>query len=834
MLIVIFVFLLMPLNAQDEAASSWWLDRTIAGFTSSGLRHVDSASIDDITYPYIGKKFTDELFQELHDRLYEVDGINYFTASVSPAGTGSSEIIIAFDFVEFPSIASIEISGATKIRTSELLQKISIKQGDFILQQEVAVAAEALTSYYREKGYAGAVVTGNSVEDQSTNTLQVTFTVIEDRQSKVKEIAFEGNSVLSSRALRRELTTKQKSLFNPGNFREDNLRADTASILAAYSKNGYIDAKVVDIRQEEIPQDNPDIRELRLVYVVEEGVQWYLGSISVEGNEVFTDEELLALINIREGDVLNIQTVNAQLSRIGDLYWNNGYIFNNLSVSEQRNEETRIVDFTITVVEYQQAVVEDILINGLTKTKPYVFERELTIVPGDIFSKSEMDRSAQNLYNTGLLTDVKYDIRYGSEDGQVILDYTVEEGNQIEVQFGATFGGNVDGFPVSGFLMLNNKNLGGTARKLSISTEISPDDQSVELGLSNGWVGDKRWSNGVSLSFSRSQKTNVPQRAPGGEYYTWENEGSARPWGATGDYNGQLPDSQYLMDYVYYRLALGYTTGYTFMFDAGRLTASAGLSIGLNHAQYDDKYDPFEKLISQYHEGWKFSNRLTLSLTWDGRDLIENTTKGYVLSQSFTYAGGLLGGLSNYIRLTTSAAGYLTVFETQGENPMKGVVSLSTSLNFMLPQYWNKDNAGWNFYDPRDGATKYEMLYLDGMSVGRGFQPVFGQSFMWDTMLELSVPLVQNLLAAEVFTSATALYGKQVSTLSFSGLDWYFAGGVGVKLSIPGFPLGLYLVKNATVRDGNPFAWESGTIFNPDGISGRGLSLVLAITTSLY
>ncbi len=343
----------------------------------------------------------------------------------------------------------------------------------------------------------------------------------------------------------------------------------------------------------------------------------------------------------------------------------------------------------------------------------------------------------------------------------------------------------------------------------------------------------------MTLSFSRSQKNNVPQRAPGGEYYTWRNEDTVRPLGITGVYDGQLPDSQYLMQYVYYRLALGYTTGYTFMFDAGRLTLSAGLSLGLNHAQYDDFSDPFEKLISQYHQGWKFSNRMTLSATWDGRDLIENTTRGYLVSQSFTYAGGVLGGLSNYIRSTTSAAGYLTAFEIPGDTPTKGVVSLNTSLSLMLRQYWKMEgDSAWALHDPRDGATKYEMLYLDGMTVGRGFNPVFGQSFMWDNMLELSIPVVQNLLAAEVFVSATGLYKDPVKDLDLGRLQWYFAGGAGLKLKIPGFPLGLYLVKNATFNKAGSgsFGWEHGDIFNPNPSAqdGRGLTLVLAITTSLY
>ena len=114
------------------------------------------------------------------------------------------------------------------------------------------------------------------------------------------------------------------------------------------------------------------------------------------------------------------------------------------------------------------------------------------------------------------------------------------------------------------------------------------------------------------------------------------------------------------MSYTYYRISLGYNTGYTFMFQPGSLNVGGGITVGLNYAQYDDNvYDPYERLIKLYHDKWQFSNRLTLSFAWDGRDLIENTSRGYYLSQSFTYAGASSGHFPNYIRTSSSASGYL-------------------------------------------------------------------------------------------------------------------------------------------------------------------------------
>ena len=66
-------------------------------------------------------------------------------------------------------------------------------------------------------------------------------------------------------------------------------------------------------------------------------------------------------------------------------------------------------------------------------------------------------------------------------------------------------------------------------------------------------------------------------------------------------------------------------------------------------------------------------------------------------------------------------------------------------------------------WDPKFGATKYEMLYIDGMTIGRGFNMVIDQAFLWDNMIEISYPLVENILQAEVFVSAP------VSTAALGG-----------------------------------------------------------------
>ena len=91
--------------------------------------------------------------------------------------------------------------------------------------------------------------------------------------------------------------------------------------------------------------------------------------------------------------------------------------------------------------------------------------------------------------------------------------------------------------------------------------------------------------------------------------------------------------------------------------------------------------------------------------------------------------------------------------------------------------------------------------------------------------------MAQNVLAAEVYASATGV-STDLKKVGFGDLAWYFSAGAGIKLKVPGFPLGLYLVKNATYIN-DTFSWEPGNFFKGKS-ANSGMSLVLAITTTLY
>lgn len=814
------------------AEDAWWVGKQINGFDVKGLYNISTMELNDVLYSYRGKAFSDELVDEIETKLKAVKGIESIEAGVAKIDDSSIRLVITVK--EMPILGSIVIEGNDKVKASSIVDSIkNLKIGDYVNASDSKVFEEAknyVSALYNSKGFDNIPVQYKTSTDEHGNVV-LTITVKEGVQSRIVKVNFEGNVAVKPSVLKKQIKSKAKTLFIKGFLDPTTLKTDEICIAAYYQTLGYIDV-IVTSQIKEVEGES-DFRDVELTFVIDEGSQWYFGGITVTGNTIYSTERINEEMILKKGSILNLATVQADYSAVADLYYNNGYISNSIDLEEHRDDTTMTISYDLKIVEGPQAVIEKILITGLKKTDDNVMRREIELKEGEVFSKAKLITSAQNLYNTGLLKNLDYNLYYGNEENSVIIEFTVEEGSHMDIQFGATFGGSITGFPISGFLQWADHNLGGRGQELDVNTNLSPDTQSLAVTFGNDWLFGQRWSNSISLGFSHTVYDNQLRLGVGSEMYDGRNE--AYPLGyfdsATWNYSPVYPSQEFLMGYHLLTASLGYNTGYTFIFDVGRLSFSAGISGSVNKALYDDSYVPFELLIYKYHNAWQMSNKLSFGVQWDGRDYTINTTKGYVVSASATYAGGFLRGLSNYIKIGLNASTYTKIAELGPEDNRKNLMfCLSSNASAMLPQYYKHDEYGTKWHDPKLGATKYEMLYIDGMSVARGHNTRLDLALMWDNKAEISYPLVDNLLQAEMFVSAT---GVKEDLKIWEGLDWYFSAGIGAKLKVSGFPLGLYLTKTACKLDGSAFTFLDGSLFHSTERPGSGISLVLAISSSL-
>ncbi|MBO4716627.1 MAG: hypothetical protein J5599_01905, partial [Spirochaetales bacterium] len=363
------------------AADDWYYNMEIAEFSFSGLKNVSESEISSALYVYRYKPFTDELFDEIQAKLYEIDGIDFFTADAERNDAG--ELRITFDFYEIPMITKITYEGNSGVKTRELREAVqSISVGSFVDPGKKALfetAKEQIINLYNSKGFLDVPVEYEIVEDPEASTFEVHFSITEGMQTRIVKFVFTGNDHFDYSSLKKEVKSKVKSLFNNGYLDENKLRSDMANIVAYYQRNGYIDVIVSEPEITYVESSNEKYREAIVTFNIVEGQQWFYGGMEVDGNTIFSDDEIRKVQSMKEGSVLNLESVQNEYSNIADLYYNEGYIYNGMDVFNIRDDTNMTVKFYLTITEGPQAIVEQILISGLGKTKDYVMRRELEI-----------------------------------------------------------------------------------------------------------------------------------------------------------------------------------------------------------------------------------------------------------------------------------------------------------------------------------------------------------------------------------------------------------------------------------------------------------------------
>ena len=96
---------------------------------------------------------------------------------------------------------------------------------------------------------------------------------------------------------------------------------------------GYRDAMIV---KDSVSQY--DEKTVNVYLNIDEGQKYYLRNVTWVGNTLYPSEQLNFLLRMKKGDVYNQKLLNERVSTdddaIGNLYYNNGYLFYNLDPVE--------------------------------------------------------------------------------------------------------------------------------------------------------------------------------------------------------------------------------------------------------------------------------------------------------------------------------------------------------------------------------------------------------------------------------------------------------------------------------------------------------------------
>jgi outer membrane protein insertion porin family len=813
-----------PAAPDAEAAGpggTWYQGKPIRDIVFEGLRSIKASELDGVMEPFIGEIFSDDIFWEIHGRLYALEYFDSITPSAVPADASGSAVIIRFRVTERPTVSRIVFSGAAAIPRGQLLDTVSIKVNDVANQAKLRMDETALAAKYLEKGFPDVRVS-SLMQPNKNGTVQIIFYITEGEKVTIDEINFEGNGVFSARTLRGQISLKPKGgLFNDGAFQEAKLTADITAITQYYRDRGYIDAEVTDVVREP-RRDEKGNNNLVITFRVYEGRIYTFGGIVFEGNEIFSEEQLNALVYSKIGETVNARRVDADLQRVMGLYAENGYIFNSIIPSPSRDTVTGVLSYRISIVERGRAHIERILIRGNEKTKDQVLLREIPLEAGDVFSRAKLMEGHRNLMNLQYFSSVIPDMMPGSSDSLMDLVFTVEEQPTTDVQLGVTFSGSSDpdAFPISGLIKWNDRNFFGYGNIVGVELNASPDTQSGSLQYTQRWLFGLPLSGGFDFTVRHSKRQAAMDNvAP---FFNGDEE-EAYPDGfdSYDDYYNasKYPPSWALMDYDQWSLSLGFSTGYRFLTFLGNLGLGGGLRTGFVENIYDAAiFRPFDPVLRDGNNEWINANSLWASVSLDQRDVYYDPSNGYYGIQRFGYNGLFSYEREHYLKSDTKAEFFLTLFNLPitDNYSFKAVFGAHSGLSFILPQ------IGYS----RPQVEDANKLVIDGMFNARGWtdERLNRGLALWENWAEIRMPIVPGILALDWFFDAAVV--KETPEAFFKDMsmaDMRFSFGGGLRFAIPQFPFRFIFAKRFRVIDGE-LEWINGNMGNLDFVISFALS----------
>ncbi len=557
-----------------------------------------------------------------------------------------------------PRISQINYIGMKKGEKEDIQARLGLTKGNQITPNIADRARQIIEKYYDGKGFKNATVSVKQKEDLS-NENEVIVDIVVDKHDKVKvhKIYIDGNSVLSDSKLKRVMKKTNEGgnlwkLFSQKKFVTSDYAADKQLILDKYNELGYRDAKIISDSVVNYSNNKVDVH-----LNIEEGQKYYISKVDWVGNTIYPSAILDNILGIKAGDVYNQKLLNKRTTEdddaVANLYMNNGYLFFNL-VPIEANIHGDSIDLEMHIIEGPQARINKVVINGNDRLYEKVVRRELRVRPGDLFSKSDLMRSAREIAQTGHFDPEKMDIRPepNEENGTVDILFNLESKANDQIEFSAGWGQT----GIIGKLSLKFTNFSiqnlfrpssykgiipqGEGQTFTISAQTNAKYyQAYSVSFLDPWFGGKR-PNSLSVSAFYSRQTGINS-----SYYNSNYLNSAYY------YNNYYTNSYYNNGYSnnYYENA----------YDPNKFLQMAGITVGFGkRLSWPDDYFTFTAELGYqwyYLKNWEYlyymnngvSNSLTLGLTLS-RNSIDNplyTRRGstFTLSLQMTPPASLFG-----------------------------------------------------------------------------------------------------------------------------------------------------------------------------------------------
>lgn len=276
-------------------------------------------------------------------------------------------------------VDALTVNGLQRVSLGSVLQALPIQEGD---QVDPAAADEWLRAVY-STGYFSDV---QVLREDTT----VIFTVTE--RPAISSVSFSGNKTIPTETLERVMS--DVGLAEGEIFNQSLLEGIELELERQYSIQGRYNATV-------LPEVTPlSLNRVGVELLISEGPVARIDYIEITGNTVFTDDELLAALQLRETSKrypfqfiarrnrFGQAQLTGDLARLEDYYLDRGYLdfrleSNQVSISDNKADITLIMN----VFEGEPYFISSLSLNGDLVGLDEELHDLITIGDGDLYSR---------------------------------------------------------------------------------------------------------------------------------------------------------------------------------------------------------------------------------------------------------------------------------------------------------------------------------------------------------------------------------------------------------------------------------------------------------------
>jgi len=468
--------------------------------------------------------------------LQTILGLNFFDKTstrvlIEDGARGGVNVI--FEVKELPIIRDLQFEGLHSVSESDVLKafrekRVGVSKEAIFDPVKVRNAVRVMKELLAARGHPNATIDPRTEEVSATSTA-ITFAVDEGERVRVVEIEFEGNKVFSDGTLRSQMKyVREAGLITRFKGQDildrDKLDFDLHNVDNYMRSKGYLQARHGEPRVESVgprrtgfpilplPFLSSVDEGLRVTVPINEGKVFRIGEMKIEGNSIFSEQVIRAVIGLKKGDIADGKRISDTLFKtLKEYYGRQGFIQYTAEPvptykENPQNPNEGIVDFVVTIDEGKQFTLRRLEFLGNTFTRDNVLRREVLMNEGDIYNQQAFEYSVIKLNQLGYFDpidkDRDADFRTNEEEGLVDLNLKVVEKGRQQI----SFNGGISGIGGSFFgLDYSTNNLFGRGEVLALQLAAGNRQKSFQFSFTEPYVRNRPITAGISLYAFKQQ-----------------------------------------------------------------------------------------------------------------------------------------------------------------------------------------------------------------------------------------------------------------------------------------------------------------------------------------